>query len=101
MPELSHMFLARCVSVDIEVDPKTARIFGLAAVWREGAKAIASRKGQLDEALDQIEAALSDTSHLIGHNILRHDLPHLIAARPRLAGLVHFPIDTLWLNPLA
>jgi ATP-dependent DNA helicase RecQ len=95
------MLLTRCVSVDLEVDPKTARIFELAAVWRESGKAIASRKGQLDEALDQIEAALADTSHLIGHNILRHDLPHLVAARPRLAGLAFAPIDTLWLNPLA
>ncbi|WP_119388353.1 RecQ family ATP-dependent DNA helicase [Taklimakanibacter lacteus] len=101
MPELSHTLLARCVSIDIEVDPKTARIFGLAAVWREGAEVIASHKGQLDQALDQIEVALSDTTHLIGHNILHHDLPHLVAVRPRLAALVLSPIDTLWLNPLA
>ncbi|WP_216597747.1 RecQ family ATP-dependent DNA helicase [Loktanella sp. 3ANDIMAR09] len=39
--------------------------------------------------------------HLIGHNILRHDLPHLLAIRPRLARLAEAPIDTLWLNPLA
>ncbi len=39
--------------------------------------------------------------HLIGHNILRHDLPHLMAIRPKLARLADAPIDTLWLNPLA
>nr|WP_243645085.1 RecQ family ATP-dependent DNA helicase [Rhodovulum euryhalinum] len=39
--------------------------------------------------------------HLLGHNILRFDLPHLAAARPRLAALGPAAIDTLWLNPLA
>ncbi len=52
-------------------------------------------------ALDRLEAYLDDTTHLIGHNILRHDLPHLMAMRPRLAKLAEAPIDTLWLNPLA
>ncbi|WP_217900526.1 RecQ family ATP-dependent DNA helicase [Maliponia aquimaris] len=52
-------------------------------------------------ALDRLEAALADAAHIIGHNILRHDLPHLAAARPRLAELAQAPIDTLWLNPLA
>lgn len=52
-------------------------------------------------ALDRLEAGLGDVRHLIGHNILRHDLPHLAAMRPRLAQLAEAPIDTLWLNPLA
>ncbi|SHJ77681.1 ATP-dependent DNA helicase RecQ [Palleronia salina] len=52
-------------------------------------------------ALDRLEADLGDVRHLIGHNILRHDLPHLAVMRPRLAQLAEAPIDTLWLNPLA
>ncbi|WP_323772401.1 RecQ family ATP-dependent DNA helicase [Antarctobacter sp.] len=52
-------------------------------------------------ALDRLEADLGETRHLIGHNILRHDLPHLAAMRPRLGPLAKAPIDTLWLNPLA
>ncbi len=94
-------FLGRCISVDLEVDPKSARIFALAAVRQDGAAAILSRRGALGEALDRLEASLGETDHLIGHNILRHDLPHLAAARPRLAALARAPIDTLWLNPLA
>lgn len=97
----SMNFLERCVSVDIEVDPRTARIFAFAGVRRGEAPPILSRKGDLENALDRLEAVLADTDHLIGHNILRHDLPHLAAARPRLAKLVTAPIDTLWLNPLA
>ncbi len=55
----------------------------------------------MTSALDRLEADLGDTRHLIGHNILLHDLPHLAAMRPMLARLAEAPIDTLWLNPLA
>lgn len=39
--------------------------------------------------------------YVIGHNVLRHDIEHLLAKRPRLAKKLRAPIDTLWLNPLA
>ncbi|MBW0159635.1 RecQ family ATP-dependent DNA helicase [Sedimentimonas flavescens] len=100
-PDHSQLLLRRCVSIDLEVDPKTATIFALAAVRFGDAPAIVSRKGQLESALDRLEETVVDTDHLIGHNILRHDLPHLAAARQRLAHLGHSIIDTLWLNPLA
>ena len=55
----------------------------------------------MEDTLARLEADLGDTRHIIGHNILRHDLPHLAALRPRLAQLAKAPVDTLWLNPLA
>ncbi|EEW24271.1 RecQ family ATP-dependent DNA helicase [Rhodobacter ferrooxidans] len=55
----------------------------------------------LDAGLDRLEAFCEGAAHLVGHNILRHDLPHLVANRARLAGLGAAPVDTLWLNPLA
>jgi ATP-dependent DNA helicase RecQ len=94
-------FLTTCVSVDIEVDPRTARVFDLAAVHCTKVEPIRGQKGGVASALDRLEAALGDAQHLIGHNILRHDLPHLASLRPRLAQLAQAPIDTLWLNPLA
>ncbi|GAA0305674.1 RecQ family ATP-dependent DNA helicase [Rhodovulum strictum] len=100
MSDTSPTFPARCVSVDLEVDPSTARIFALAAV-RHDAPPVLARGAGLDDALDRLEALLGDADHLIGHNILRHDLPHLAAARPRLAALAGRALDTLWLNPLA
>lgn len=95
-------FLSACVAVDLEVDPGTARLFAFAAL--RGDAAITHRTGPwaaLDPALDRLEAFCDGASHLVGHNILRHDLPHLIANRARLAALGNAPIDTLWLNPLA
>ena len=41
--------------------------------------------GALDPALDRLEALCDGAAHLVGHNILRHDLPHLVANRARLA----------------
>jgi ATP-dependent DNA helicase RecQ len=92
-------FLAACVSIDLEVDPKSARLFAFAAVWGEAA--LVHKVAALDPALDRLEALCYGAAHLVGHNILRHDLPHLVANRARLAGLGVAPIDTLWLNPLA
>ncbi|TDX29238.1 ATP-dependent DNA helicase RecQ [Rhodovulum visakhapatnamense] len=93
--------LERCLSVDLEVDPKTARIFDLAAVRFGGGPAVVAPKGPVARGLDQLEKALGKSAHVIGHNILRHDIEHLLAVRPRLAAKLAAPIDTLWLNPLA
>ena len=76
-------------------------MFDLAAVRFDDAQALRSKKGDIAAALDRLEAGLGDIRHLVGHNILRHDLRHLAAIRPRLARIAAAPIDTLWLNPLA
>lgn len=101
MIELFKPFLQRCVSVDLEVDPATATVFAFAAVRDDSSISIVAKKRDVVAALDRLEAELSETQHLIGHNIIRHDLPHLAAMRPRLANIVRSPIDTLWINPLA
>lgn len=102
-PKTGNMppLLERCLSVDLEVNPKTAEIFDLAAVRHGKGPAVVPAKGRLRQSLDQLEAALETTSHIIGHNILRHDIEHLLAVRPRLREKMAAPIDTLWLNPLA
>ncbi len=92
-------FLSACVSVDLEVDPRTAGLFAFAAV--RGERAVVHKGAAIGPALDRLEALCDGVAHLVGHNILRHDLPHLVANRARLAGLGAAAIDTLWLNPLA
>ena len=97
----SAPFLSHCVSVDLEVNPKTAQVFAFAAVRRGDGVALVHKNRPLDAGLDRLEAVCQGAAHLVGHNILRHDLPHLVANRARLATLGAAPIDTLWLNPLA
>src|SRR5690606_8927976 len=101
MSEPFQPFLDRCVSVDLEVDPTSATVFAFAAVRHDARPAIVAKKHDLEAGLDRLERAMAGASHLLGHNIIRHDLPHLVAARPGLARLFSAPIDTLWLNPLA
>ena len=93
--------LRRCVSIDLEVDPASATVFAFAAVGAGGQPGIVARKGHTAAAFDRLERELAGVRHVLGHNIIRHDLPHLAALRPGLAGVLNAPIDTLWLNPLA
>ncbi|WP_170565908.1 RecQ family ATP-dependent DNA helicase [Ruegeria atlantica] len=94
-------FLSKCLSIDLEVDPKTAKVFAFAAVRNDDQAALKSGAGSLVQNLDRLEDAIAGIAHLIGHNFLQHDMEHLIAVRPRLAQIMQAPIDTLWLNPLA
>ena len=93
------LFFSRCVSLDLEIDPKTARLFDFAAVTNDAA--IRHDGGNLDRSLDRLEAFCKTADFIVGHNILGHDIPHLVANRAQLANLHAAPIDTLWLNPLA
>ena len=93
--------LSRSVSIDLEVDPERAKIFALAAVAQDSDAPKLVAKNNIGMALTELDAFCQGFDHVIGHNILRHDLPHLVAASPRFVALAEAPIDTLWLNPLA
>ena len=55
----------------------------------------------LQAALSALERLTAGTTHVMGHNIIAHDLPVLRQAAPHLA-LHNLPvIDTLRLSPLA
>ena len=73
----------------------------MAAVHADTRQAIVAQQHPIEPALDRLEQELAGVEHVLGHNILRHDLPHLMALRPRLVKTFGAPIDTLWLNPLA
>lgn len=94
-------FLDRCVSIDLEVDPKEAKIFALAAVAHDPQKESLVLKGNVLAGLPRLDKICQDFDHVVGHNVLKHDLPHLAAASPNFAKLAATAIDTLWLNPLA
>lgn len=101
MTRQHYDILSRCLSVDLEVDPKEARIFAFAAVPESGADGIVHRDGDPRAALEKLDLFCVGFAHVIGHNILHHDIPHLMAVSPRFSKLSDGPIDTLWLNPLA
>ena len=96
-----YPLLARSISIDLEVDPGKAKIFAFAAVVQDPGSPSLVANSNAEAHLPKLEVFCKDFDHVIGHNILRHDLPYLAAASPRFTRLAEAPIDTLWLNPLA
>jgi len=93
--------LGRCVSIDLEVDPEKARIFAFAAVTQDPETPSLVVNSTVNASLPRLDSFCEGFDHVIGHNILCHDLPHLAAVSPKFVALADAPIDTLWLNPLA
>ena len=93
--------LSQCVSVDLEVDPNTRRIGSLAAVRPEASKTCTYRGRNISTGLRTLDNYADGARFVLGHNIIKHDLPVLEGANPGLRILRKPPIDTLWLNPLA
>jgi len=93
--------LNRCVSVDLEVGPKTQRIHKFAAVHSATAETCNYSRGDLAAALHELDDYAAGAEFVLGHNLIKHDLPYLREACSTLQLLVKPPIDTLWLNPLA
>jgi len=96
-----NALLGRCISIDLEVDPEKAQIFAFAAVTQYPETPSLVVNSTVETGLPRLDAFCKGFDHVIGHNILRHDLPYLAAASPRFVALTDAPIDTLWLNPLA
>ncbi len=93
--------LSKCVSVDLEVDPNSGRIFSFAAIRSDTADTCTYSKGNLAAALRALDEYAAGAEFMLGHNLIKHDLHHLREADGSLKILAKPPIDTLWLNPLA
>ena len=94
--------LTECLSIDLEVDAKTAGINALAA-WRpDTGEQLTTRSGPPDPGeLSKLDRMAQGARFVLGHNLIAFDIPHLQAAYPAL-GLLTLPrLDTLLLNPLA
>ena len=96
----------RCISVDLEVDKRTQRIFALAAVNETTGTALTFTEEHLrtiglEAALTQLDGFADDGDCLVGHNLIEFDAPHLEAAAPQLRLLRLPRLDTLRLSPLA
>ncbi len=94
-------FQPGCISLDLEVSKKDARILAFGAVRGDtGERLIHSGKG-LSSALPRLDDLADGASFVLGHNLIVFDLPHLAAAKPDLRLLKLPAVDTLRLSPLA
>ena len=93
----------KCLALDLEVGKKDLRIHAFAAVRSSCGKALhRTSKGKISEPdWKRLDDFAKDSEILVGHNLIKFDLPHLQAAMPTLK-LFELPVlDTLRLNPLA
>ena len=94
-------FSPPCLSLDLEVDKEDGRIHAFAALRPDTGGRLVFRGGNLKAALAKLDALGEGASFVLGHNLIRFDLPHLDAVEPDLRLLKRPAVDTLWLNPLA
>ena|GEM_PF-3651212 len=79
--------LRRSISIDLEVGPRIAKISAFAAVAFDPETPSLVANANVDADFPKPEAFCQRFDHVIGHNILRHDLQHLAAASSRFAAL--------------
>lgn len=94
-------FSPQCLSIDLEVGKADHRIHQLGAVRGDSGETLSFSKGDLDAALNRLDALADTAAFLLGHNLVEFDLPHLKAARADLRLHQKPAVDTLRLNPLA
>ncbi|MDP9122955.1 MAG: DEAD/DEAH box helicase, partial [Acidobacteriota bacterium] len=92
-------FLERCLLLDLETGAGQ-KILKIGAVYRGQTF---ERQGafRLPQALEELDGFAAGADFVLGHNVLRHDLPILARWAPRLGLLGKPVIDTLVLSPLA
>lgn len=94
-------FTPQCLSFDLEVGRADHRIYQFGAIRGDSGESLCYSQGDLDASLNQLDFLADKAVFLLGHNLVKFDLPHLEAAYPNLRMLRKPAVDTLWLNPLA
>lgn len=94
-------FQPRCIAIDLEINKTDGRLRQIGAMRADTGESLHWKGREPSAALDQLESLADGAAFILGHNILRFDLPQLAALRPGLRLLKLPAVDTLWLNPLA
>jgi ATP-dependent DNA helicase RecQ len=88
-------FASRCLSIDLEVGVRDARIHAFAAVRGDTGQVFIYRKGDLAESLARLDNFAEGTDFLLGHNQIDFDAVHLAAVNPSLRLLKLPMVDTI------
>lgn len=99
MPADCSDFLKTVCSLDLETN-EIGEVYALGAVWEERAF-VRKAPFAIGQTLAELDLFAADSVCLLGHNLLRHDLPVCRALRPDARFLVKPVVDTLFLSPLA
>lgn len=90
-----------CLSIDLEVDKETNRVFALAAVRSDSEHTALLTGDRVKSDIYQLDSLAEGAAIIVGHNFLNFDLQHLQALAPNLKCLKKPIVDTLRLGPIA
>ena len=90
-----------CISIDLEVVKADSRIHAIGAIRADTGESFLHSRSVTNKALASLDKLADGADFVIGHNIIKFDLPLLEAAKPDLRLLQLPVIDTLRLSPLA
>ena len=95
-------FAPRCICVDIETAANDVLDLHKFAAWRaDTQESVCLTGNQIGSSLARIDGITEGAAFVLGHNVVRHDLPCLARRYPSLK-LNRLPaVDTLELSPLA
>ena len=102
-PTTSADRLARCISIDLEVTKVSKNIHAFAGVRADTDQCVTNSDTNLNSepTLTELDELAEGAEFVLGHNLIKFDLPRLREERPSLRLLQLPVIDTLWLSPLA
>ncbi len=80
----SDALTKRCVSIDLEVDPKTNKILSFAGVRNGFDRAFVYRRGDLAEALQSLDQFAETAEFVLAHNLINFDARLLEVTKPDL-----------------
>jgi ATP-dependent DNA helicase RecQ len=99
---MRRTFAPRCLCLDIETAANDALALHKFAAWRPDTRqSIFLNASQIGASLAQIDTLTEGAVFVVGHNIVRHDLPTLAKLYPSLLLNPLPAVDTLELSPLA
>jgi ATP-dependent DNA helicase RecQ len=99
MPPDCSEFLRAVCSLDLETN-ENGEIYAVGAV-REDRAFVRKAPCDIGQVLADLDRFAADSACLLGHNLLRHDLPVCRALWPEAPFLAKPVVDTLFLSPLA
>ena len=98
---ISDLYKPRGVSIDFEIKSHDDEIIKFAAVCSKTGKAFISEGKNIAKELRELDDFIYGAEYILGHNIIKFDIPSVQLVDPNLDFLKLPVIDTLRLSPLA
>ena len=76
-PGIEFPALSKCVALDLEISPVDSTLMAAAAYRPDTGASLSLSNRPSHGSLQQLDRIADGAQFLLGHNIIKHDLPHL------------------------